>query len=110
MIHLQPPSFHSQLKREDFEWLAGIGLPSDYVKEARLERSGGQGLVSSRAVPSYVRFELNKNATVCSNLNASSLDNSFRRNAERQVMGSFSVAQIRKENDGNRFQAVNLPT
>ncbi|GKC97535.1 hypothetical protein Tco_1167810 [Tanacetum coccineum] len=85
-------------------------------------------------------LELNKNATVSSKLNASSLDNSFRRKLrsgieEMQLIslaeisrmttlvpcedryvwtlesdGVFSVASIRKEIDGNRFQDVSLPT
>ncbi|GKD82626.1 RNA-directed DNA polymerase, eukaryota [Tanacetum coccineum] len=83
---------------------------------------------------------LNKNATVSSKMNASSLDNSFRRKTrsgieemqlnslaeisrmttlvsceDRYVWtlesdGVFSVASIRKEIDGNRFQDVSLPT
>ncbi|GJU11327.1 RNA-directed DNA polymerase, eukaryota, reverse transcriptase zinc-binding domain protein [Tanacetum coccineum] len=85
-------------------------------------------------------LELNKNATVSSKLNASSLDNSFRRKARSGIEemqlnslaeisrmttlvpckdhyvwtlesdGVFSVASIRKEIDGNRFQDVSLPT
>ncbi|GJW69590.1 hypothetical protein Tco_0126507 [Tanacetum coccineum] len=81
-------------------------------------------------------LELNKNVTVSSKLNASSLDNSFRRKArsgieemqlnslaeisrmttlvpceDRYVWtlesdGVFSVASIRKEIDGNRFQDI----
>ncbi|GJW78286.1 RNA-directed DNA polymerase, eukaryota [Tanacetum coccineum] len=90
--------------------------------------------------PRMFALELNKNATVSSKLNASSLDNSFRRKArsgieemqlnslaeisrmttlvpceDRYVWtlesdGVFSVASIRKEIDGNRFQDVSLPT
>ncbi|GKC46689.1 hypothetical protein Tco_1064411 [Tanacetum coccineum] len=85
-------------------------------------------------------LELNKNATVSSKLNASSLDNSFRRKARSEIEemqlnslaeisrmttlvpcedryvwtlesdGVFSVASIRKEIDGNQFQDVSLPT
>ncbi|GJR76646.1 RNA-directed DNA polymerase, eukaryota [Tanacetum coccineum] len=85
-------------------------------------------------------LELNKNATVSSKLNASSLDNSFREKARSGIEemqlnslveisrmttlvpcedhyvwtfesdGVFSVASIRKEIDGNRFQDVSLPT
>ncbi|GJX12989.1 hypothetical protein Tco_0204747 [Tanacetum coccineum] len=85
-------------------------------------------------------FELNKNATINSKLNASSLDNSFKRKARSEIKemqlnslaeisqmttlvpcedryvwtlesdGVFSVASIRKEIDGNRLQDVSLPT
>ncbi|GJR49518.1 RNA-directed DNA polymerase, eukaryota [Tanacetum coccineum] len=90
--------------------------------------------------PRMFTLKLNKNATVSLKLNASSLDNSFRRKArsgieemqlnslaeisrmttlvpceDRYVWtlesdGVFSVASIRKEIDGNRFQDVSLPT
>ncbi|GKA33985.1 RNA-directed DNA polymerase, eukaryota [Tanacetum coccineum] len=92
--------------------------------------------VSLKELFSNVRSWLNKNAIVSSKLNASSLDNSFRRKArsgieemqlnslaeisrmttlvpceDRYVWtlesdGVFSVASIRKEIDGNRFQDV----
>ncbi|GJT90562.1 RNA-directed DNA polymerase, eukaryota [Tanacetum coccineum] len=99
-----------------------------------------EGGVIKELFPRMFALELNKNATVSSKLNASSLDNSFRRKArsgieemqlnslaeisrmttlvpceDRYVWtlesdGVFSVASIRKEIDGNRFQDVSLPT
>ncbi|GJW52155.1 RNA-directed DNA polymerase, eukaryota, reverse transcriptase zinc-binding domain protein [Tanacetum coccineum] len=99
-----------------------------------------EGGVIKELLPRMFALELNKNATVSSKLNASSLDNSFRRKArsgieemqlnslaeisrmttlvpceDRYVWtlesdGVFSVASIRKEIDGNRFQDVSLPT
>ncbi|GKA60253.1 RNA-directed DNA polymerase, eukaryota [Tanacetum coccineum] len=99
-----------------------------------------EGSVIKELFPCMFALELNKNATVSSKLNASSLDNSFRRKArsgieemqlnslaeisrmttlvpceDRYVWtlesdGVFSVASIRKEIDGNRFQDVSLPT
>ncbi|GJS00325.1 RNA-directed DNA polymerase, eukaryota [Tanacetum coccineum] len=99
-----------------------------------------EGGVIKELFPRMFALELNKNATVSSKLNASSLDNSFRRKArsgieemqlnslaeisrmttlvpceDRYVWtlesdGVFLVASIRKEIDGNRFQDVSLPT
>ncbi|GKE29957.1 RNA-directed DNA polymerase, eukaryota, reverse transcriptase zinc-binding domain protein [Tanacetum coccineum] len=90
--------------------------------------------------PRMYALELNKNATVSSKLNASSIDNSFRRKArsgieemqlnslaecsrlitlvpceDRYVWtlesdGIFYVASIRKVIDGNRFQDGSVPT
>ncbi|GJR10023.1 RNA-directed DNA polymerase, eukaryota [Tanacetum coccineum] len=99
-----------------------------------------EGGVIKELFPRMFALELNKNATVSSKLNASSLDNSFRRKARSEIEemqlnslaeisrmttlvpcedryvwtlesdGVFSVASIRKEIDGNRFQDVSLPT
>ncbi|GJT98055.1 RNA-directed DNA polymerase, eukaryota [Tanacetum coccineum] len=99
-----------------------------------------EGGVIKELFPRMFALELNKNATVSLKLNVSSLDNSFRRKArsgieemqlnslaeisrmttlvpceDRYVWtlesdGVFSVASIRKEIDGNRFQDVSLPT
>ncbi|GJY00473.1 RNA-directed DNA polymerase, eukaryota [Tanacetum coccineum] len=99
-----------------------------------------EGGVIKELFPRMFALELNKNATVSSKLNASSLDNSFRRKARSGIKemqlnslaeisrmttlvpcedryvwtldsdGVFSVASIRKEIDGNRFQDVSLPT
>ncbi|GJY22668.1 RNA-directed DNA polymerase, eukaryota, reverse transcriptase zinc-binding domain protein [Tanacetum coccineum] len=99
-----------------------------------------EGGVIKELFPRMFALELNKNATVSSKLNASSLDNSFRRKArsgieemqlnslveisrmttlvpceDRYVWtlesdGVFSVASIRMEIHGNRFQDVSLPT
>ncbi|GJZ87330.1 hypothetical protein Tco_0658940 [Tanacetum coccineum] len=95
-----------------------------------------EGGVIKELFPRMFALELNKNATVSLKLNASSLDNSFRRKArsgieemqlnslaeisrmttlvpceDRYVWtlesdGVFSVASIRKEIDGNRFQDI----
>ncbi|GKA77732.1 hypothetical protein Tco_0784269 [Tanacetum coccineum] len=95
-----------------------------------------EGGVIKELFPRMFALELNKNATVSSKLNASSLDNSFRRKArsgieemqlnslaeisrmttlvpceDRYVWtlesdGVFSVASIGKEIDGNRFQDI----
>ncbi|GJV75699.1 RNA-directed DNA polymerase, eukaryota [Tanacetum coccineum] len=92
-----------------------------------------------RGLP-VVSISIGSSTTVSSKLNASSLDNSFRRKArsgieemqlnslaeisrmttlvpceDRYVWtlesdGVFSVASIRKEIDGNRFQDISLPT
>ncbi|GJZ89679.1 RNA-directed DNA polymerase, eukaryota, reverse transcriptase zinc-binding domain protein, partial [Tanacetum coccineum] len=99
-----------------------------------------EGGVIKELFPRMFALELNKNATVSSKLNASSLENSFRRKArsgiEEMQLNSlaeisrmatlvpcedryvwtlesdevFSVASIRKEIDRNRFQDVSLPT
>ncbi|GJZ30560.1 RNA-directed DNA polymerase, eukaryota [Tanacetum coccineum] len=99
-----------------------------------------EGGVIKELFPRMFALELNKNANVSSKLNASSLDNSFRRKARNRIEemqlnslaeisrmttlvpckdcyvwmlesdGVFSVASIRKEIDGNRFQDVSLPT
>ncbi|GJX74958.1 RNA-directed DNA polymerase, eukaryota [Tanacetum coccineum] len=99
-----------------------------------------EGGVIKELFPRMFSLELNKNATINSKLNASSLDNSFQRKArsgieemqlnslaeisrmttlvpceDRYVWtlesdGVFSVASIRKEIDGNRFQDLSFPT
>ncbi|GJV98598.1 hypothetical protein Tco_1553850 [Tanacetum coccineum] len=96
-----------------------------------------EGGVIKELFPRMFTLELNKNASVSSKLNASSLDNSFQRKArsgieemqlnslaeisrmttlvpceDRYVWtlesdGVFSVASIRKEIDGNRVESTN---
>ncbi|GJX19029.1 hypothetical protein Tco_0221706 [Tanacetum coccineum] len=108
-----------------------------YGDDGNLNKDVSKGFLDKGA---YNALELNKNAIVSSKLNASSLDNLFRRKARSRIEemqlnslaeisrmttlvpcedhyvwtlesdGVFSVASIRKEIDGNRFQDVSLPT
>ncbi|GKF58626.1 hypothetical protein Tco_0172163, partial [Tanacetum coccineum] len=124
-------------------WVSSLfALNRDYI---RLKLGNGEntrfwvnnwyeGGVIKEMFPRMFALELNKNATVSSKLNASSLDNSFRRKTRSRIEemqlnslaeisrmttlvpcedpyvwtlesdGVFSVASIRKEIDGNRFQ------
>ncbi|GJS18058.1 RNA-directed DNA polymerase, eukaryota [Tanacetum coccineum] len=62
----------------------------------------------STSVPTYVRFELNKNASISRMTTLMPCEDRYVWTLESN--GVFSVASIRKEIDGNQFQDVSLPT